>query len=233
MFIGMLLALGAACDSPQEDTGDASPPNPGGDADADGDSDGDSDADGDGDSDSDADGDTDSETELDTDDCSPIEWGDSCVEGEAVANWKFPGAALPLFLEQPLSLESAVCPGYRSVVVAVGDTTCDECPARFTALAEAQDDIKAANAAIIAFWTDDFDAYDTKAALDAVTEFLLYPHYISGTPTVPPEECNPNRHLPFTVVIDLNNGVLLGKDDEDGTDLTINDILTWVEQANR
>jgi hypothetical protein len=56
--------------------------------------------------------------------------------------------------------------------------------------------------------------------------------YVTGSVNVPPLSC-PRMYSPFTMVIDLNTGIVIGMDDGDTmTFLTVQQILNLVKQAD-
>ncbi|MDJ0761617.1 MAG: hypothetical protein QNJ97_01405 [Myxococcota bacterium] len=176
---------------------------------------------------------TETGTSTDTDECEEIDWGDSCDVGEAVANWSFFAYVMPLMSEQKLTLDHLRCPGYKSAVVVRADTSCTTCPAWISELAAVAEAINQANGAIVGIWTLDSQSYDTHQAFIAFKDAGLIPNYVSGTHTTPPQQCfDAEPVYPFTAVIDLYTAQMVGKADQLGSELSVEEILNLVEQLN-
>jgi hypothetical protein len=197
------------------------------------------------DSDSDADSDADADTDADSDtgsgdECTPTAtWGSGFEVGSPVANWALNG----LFDQNgdgtvetdavDFTLEDIYCAGFKSVVIAVSDADCGACPSWWQGLASGGlvDSLAAAHSTLLMFYSGGLGA-SSKTPQECYEYFSadygFEPgFYVSG----PPSQFD-FPYFPFGAVIDLNTGVLLGKDIDDTNYLTLTDIVSLVQQAD-
>ena len=144
--------------------------------------------------------------------CESTPWGGSCTVGKQIYNLTFQGLDLLDNVEKEISFSSMRCAGYNSALMVAGDTQCPSCPIWYEEVGKNIDEIHQNNGAVILSSTDNFGATDIPHAEAAQSTASAHPDYATGTDPY----TFPCRYTftPFTMVVDLKTGTILGKDSE-------------------
>lgn len=183
------------------------------------------------DSDTDSDADTDSDSDTDTGECSQVEWRSGLEVGQPVADWQHYGfidGDDDGFVEEDevsFTLWQIHCTGKQSLVVMVGDTSCQASPFWFEEVGSIEADIRAAEGVVFAAFTNDY----LEAAI-SVAHFHISQYFDGSyfTGEVPEFDYD---YTPYTAVIDLETAEVIAKDDGMAGFLDLDDIMYAVNQA--
>lgn len=161
--------------------------------------------------------------------CEQTPWGSSCKVNNQIYDLSFFGLELHTNTERDISFTDIRCAGYKSVVFVGGDTWCSVCPIWYEEIGKHIDEFHDHNAAVVVSSTDQFGSADLTNAEAAESTAAANPDYATGTdPFVYPCKFS---FTPFTLVVDLKTGTILGKDTQQGL-LNVDDILLMVAAAN-
>lgn len=167
-------------------------------------------------------------TENEEDECTSVEWGLGCKINSSTYNITFDGLEVDSGKEVNVSLESLRCQGYDAAMLVIGDAKCSACPSWYKTVGLHTEEIHAANAVVLSACTDNFGRntlpHDTALSVTSDSN----PDYVTGDSPLK----YPCRHefTPYTMVIDLSNVTILGKDSTTHK-LTIPEIIALLEDA--
>jgi hypothetical protein len=161
--------------------------------------------------------------------CETTPWGSSCKVGNQIYDMSFSGLDMSDSTEKEISFTSIRCAGYNAAVMIAGDSWCPSCPMWYEEVGKHIDDIHARGGAVVASSTDQFGAANLPNEEAAASLAGAHPDYVTGIdPYIFP--CR-YTFTPFTMVVNLRTGTILGKDTEAAM-LSIDAVLEMVASAN-
>jgi hypothetical protein len=182
-------------------------------------------------SDSDADTGVDTDADSDTGECPEVEWGSGLEVGQPVANWQHSGFidsdddGVVEEEEVAFSLWQIHCTGKQSLVVMVGDTSCQATPYWFEEVGDIEADIRAAEGVVFAAFTANYLAAVISVAHFHISQYFDGSYFTGEVPEFY------YAYTPYTAVIDLETVEVIAKDDGVGGFLDLDDIMYAVNQA--